>query len=232
MKTTLKTKTTSKKNPPPLKRILPECFLMTSHLNSHGTTDIKPDNVIRHCPCSHRQKKRHFHAKTTSAKLYIYIGVGPRDLFIDIAHMALDQFRFAVFFPCMLPSPLCSIFYFEDRQGSFGRMPELPSRSRHFYWLSSHLTCAVTQDDTTPTGQISDTQTRPIYPGHQTIQREMKYIRNYCSISLFSLFFLALIDYMYKDQARGIFFTQHRDSSSKTIIQHSSSSLCVISTFT
>ena len=28
---------------PPLKRILPEIFLMTSHLNSHGTTDIKPD---------------------------------------------------------------------------------------------------------------------------------------------------------------------------------------------
>ena len=63
----------------------------------------------------------------------------------------------------------------------------------------------MTQDDTTPTGQISDTQTRPIYPGHQTIQGEMQYIRNYCSISLFSLFFLALIDYMYKDQARGIF---------------------------
>ena len=28
---------------PPLKRILPEIFLMTSHLNSHRTTDIKPE---------------------------------------------------------------------------------------------------------------------------------------------------------------------------------------------
>ena len=44
MKTTLKTKTTLKKfNCPPLKTILPEIFLMTSHLNSHRTTDIKPE---------------------------------------------------------------------------------------------------------------------------------------------------------------------------------------------
>ena len=28
------------------------------------------------CPCAHKQKRRHFHAKTTSAKLYIYVGVG------------------------------------------------------------------------------------------------------------------------------------------------------------
>ena len=35
--------TTTKKICPPLKRILPEIFLMTSHLNSHGTTDIKPE---------------------------------------------------------------------------------------------------------------------------------------------------------------------------------------------
>ena len=38
------------------------------------------------------------HTKTTSAKLYIYIGVGARDLYIDEAHTALDiLFRFAVF---------------------------------------------------------------------------------------------------------------------------------------
>ena len=30
----------------------------------------------RHCSCAHKQKRRHFHAKTTSAKLYIYNGVG------------------------------------------------------------------------------------------------------------------------------------------------------------
>ena len=36
------------------------------------------------------------------AKLYIYIGVGSRDLFIDKAHTALDIFRFAVFFDILL----------------------------------------------------------------------------------------------------------------------------------
>ena len=46
--------------------------------------------------------------KTTSAKLYIYIGVGSRDLFIDEAYTALGIFM--VFFPCMLPTPLCGIF--------------------------------------------------------------------------------------------------------------------------
>ena len=61
-------------------------------------------------PRHNRQKRGHFYAKTTSAKLYIYIGVGSRDLFIEKAHTALDIFRFAVFFPCMLPTPLCGIF--------------------------------------------------------------------------------------------------------------------------
>ena len=28
---------------------------------------------MQHCSCAHKQKRRHFHAKTTSAKLYIYI---------------------------------------------------------------------------------------------------------------------------------------------------------------
>ena len=46
----------------------------------------------------------------TSAKFYIYIGVGSRDLFIDEAHTALGIFQ--VFFPCMLPTPLCGIFKF------------------------------------------------------------------------------------------------------------------------
>ena len=31
---------------------------------------------MRHCSCAYKQKRRHFHAKMTSAKLYIYIGVG------------------------------------------------------------------------------------------------------------------------------------------------------------
>merc|ERR1719312_206220 len=65
---------------------------------------------MRHCPCANKQKRGHFHAKTTSAKLYIYIGVGSRDLIIDEAHTALGIFP--VFSPCMLPTPLCGIFCF------------------------------------------------------------------------------------------------------------------------
>ena len=91
---------------------------MTSHLNSHRTTDIKPEMLsgvqtgngtphdkynIRGIARAHKQKRRHFHAKTTSAKLYYYIGVRSRDLFIDEAHTVLDIFpacclvRFAAF---------------------------------------------------------------------------------------------------------------------------------------
>ena len=43
-------------------------------------------------PCAHKQKRQHFYAKTTSAKLYIYNGVGARE-----AHIALDIFRFVAF---------------------------------------------------------------------------------------------------------------------------------------
>ena len=97
-------------------------FFMTSHLNSHGTTDIEPEMLsvvqtgngtqhykyyLRGIALTCTKERRHFHAKTTSAKLYIYIGVGSRDLFIDEAHTALDIFHF---FPCVLPSPLCGIF--------------------------------------------------------------------------------------------------------------------------
>ena len=78
---------------------------MTSHLNSHGTTDITPEielhmiNIIYAAlPIRDQQKRQYFHSKATGAKLYIYIGVGPRDLYIDKAHTALDIFRFAVFF--------------------------------------------------------------------------------------------------------------------------------------
>ena len=63
---------------------------------------------MRHCPCANKQKGRHFHAKTTSAKLDIYIGVWSRDLFIDEAFTVLGIFP--VFFPCMLPTLLCGIF--------------------------------------------------------------------------------------------------------------------------
>ena len=49
-------------------------------------------------PCMPKQKRRHFHAKTTIAKLYIYIGVEAKDLYIDKAHTVLDIFRFAAIF--------------------------------------------------------------------------------------------------------------------------------------
>ena len=42
-----------------------------------------------------------------STKLYSYIGVASRDLFIDEAHKSLGIFP--VFFPYMLPTPLCGI---------------------------------------------------------------------------------------------------------------------------
>ena len=42
------------------------------------------------------------HAKTTSAKLYIYIGLGARALYIDEAHTSLNIFRFVVFFKLFL----------------------------------------------------------------------------------------------------------------------------------
>ena len=60
------------------------------------------------CACVKKQKKRHIPAKTTSARHYIYSGVGSRDLFMDEANTALGIFP--VFFPCMLPTPLCGIF--------------------------------------------------------------------------------------------------------------------------
>ena len=47
--------------------------------------------------CAHTEKTT-FHAKMTTAKLYLYIGLGASDLYIDETHTALDIFRFAVFF--------------------------------------------------------------------------------------------------------------------------------------
>ena len=88
--------------------------MLSSSLDSHGTTDIKPEmssgvqtgNGTSHDKYNIRgkQKRRHFYAKTTSAKLYIYIEVRARDLYIDEAHTVLDIFpacclvRFVAFF--------------------------------------------------------------------------------------------------------------------------------------
>ena len=87
-------------------------FLMTSHLQRHRTTDIKPEMLsgvqARKGTPHDKYNLRGIAHAMTSAKLYIYIGVGSRDLFIDEAHTALGIFP--VFFPCMLPTPLCGIF--------------------------------------------------------------------------------------------------------------------------
>ena len=76
--------------------------MKTSDLDSHTTNDVKPEilsgvktrNRVPHDEYNVRgiahaciQKRRHFHEKATSAKLYIYIVVGARDMYIDEAHM-------------------------------------------------------------------------------------------------------------------------------------------------
>ena len=73
---------------------------------------------MRHCTCAHKQKRRHFHAKTTSAKLYICNGEGARDLYIDETHTALDIFRFAVFLVPLPPSNVMLSVHFHFRGGA------------------------------------------------------------------------------------------------------------------
>ena len=89
MRMTLKMKTTSKMNTSPKMKTTSKMKLT-----------LNKDDL--------KKKEQHFHAKTTSAKHYIYIGVGSRDLFIDEAHTALGMFP--VSFPCMLSTPLCGNF--------------------------------------------------------------------------------------------------------------------------
>ena len=48
--------------------------------------------------------------KTTSAKLYIYIEVRARDLYIDEAHTVLDIFSFAAFFQRVSKNKKSEIF--------------------------------------------------------------------------------------------------------------------------
>ena len=76
--------------PPPNLKKYYLTFFMTSHLDSHGTTDIKPemlsgvqtrngtphDKYNIHCIAHARTNRKDFYAKKTCAKLYIYIRVG------------------------------------------------------------------------------------------------------------------------------------------------------------
>ena len=100
MKTTSKEMTTSKKKMcPHLREYYLNLFLMTSHLNSHGTTDIKTEmlsgdqtgNGTPHYKCNIRGNAN----LRTSRKDDIFM---QRRLYINEAHTALDIFRFAVFF--------------------------------------------------------------------------------------------------------------------------------------
>ena len=87
---------------------------MTFYLDDHTTTQLtlnqrcyqvyKPNMDFKHDKYNIRGIA---HARTNrkgnifmqrKEKLFIYIGVGARDLYIDKAHMALDIFRFAEFF--------------------------------------------------------------------------------------------------------------------------------------
>ena len=99
---------------------------MTSHLDSYKTTDIKPKcyqvskpemelymiNIVYAALLMCTQTEKTTFSKTTSAKLYIYDGMGARVLYIDAVHTALDIFCFAAFFSCGL------LWYFIKNQGS------------------------------------------------------------------------------------------------------------------
>ena len=85
---------------------------MTSHLNSHRTTDIKPEMLsgvqtgngtphdkynIRGIAHARTNRKDDIFMQRRLVLKFTYIyGYGARYLFIDEAHMALDIFSFAV----------------------------------------------------------------------------------------------------------------------------------------
>ena len=72
---------------------------MTSHLDSHTTTDVKPEmipGVLTGNGIPHDEYNiRGIVHKCTNRKDNIFM---QRRLYIDEAHTALDIFRFAVFF--------------------------------------------------------------------------------------------------------------------------------------
>ena len=58
---------------------------------------VQTRNEIPHDKC--KQKRRNFYVQTRRAKVYIYIGVGAMNLYVNEAHTALDIiFCFSVFF--------------------------------------------------------------------------------------------------------------------------------------
>ena len=72
---------------------------MTSHLNSHRTTDIKPEMLSgvqtgNGTPHDKYNIRSIAHSRTNRKDDFFM----QRQLYIDEAHMALDTFRFVVFF--------------------------------------------------------------------------------------------------------------------------------------
>ena len=68
---------------------------MTCHLNSHRTTDIKPEMLSGVQNENYKYNIRGIYHARTNRKDDIFI---QRRLYIDEAHTALDIFRFVVFF--------------------------------------------------------------------------------------------------------------------------------------
>ena len=128
MKMILKTKTTAKNNlpPPHLKQYYLKSFLMTSHLNSHGTTDINPEMLlgvqtrngtphdkynIRAIAHARTSRKDNIFMQRQLVQNFTFIlecGQGTCSLTKHTRRWALGIFPIS--FPCMLPTPLCGIF--------------------------------------------------------------------------------------------------------------------------
>ena len=91
---------------------------MTSHLDNHKTTDIKPEILsgvqtengtphekynIHGIAHARTKKRRHFHAKTNSAKLFIHIGVGQRTCTLTKHTRRWTYSALRHFYPCVQP---------------------------------------------------------------------------------------------------------------------------------
>ena len=58
---------------------------------------LKNEDKFKDYPDLKMKKRQQYHAKTISAKCYIYMGVEARELYLDEAHRALDTFQFLYF---------------------------------------------------------------------------------------------------------------------------------------
>ena len=110
---------------------------MTSHLNSHRTTEIKPEMLsgvqtgngtphdkykIRSIAHVRTNRKDDIFMQRRLVQNFTFIlvcGQGTCSLTKHTLRWTCSALRYV--FPFILPSPLCGIFYSEDRRGSFGR---------------------------------------------------------------------------------------------------------------